>query len=129
MGSRCANGQETIDGLLDASSACSASVASEVQGVQRAVIVMRLSVTELPLALSIVWVDSNDSDTHWTIHAGTFAIEPLSGDICELTGVCGFAMPAAMHVAFVQHAFCVLLAGSAYELVAVLQRPRVYRFL
>lgn len=83
-------------------------------------IVVCLSVTDLPLTVCIIWVDSNHSNTHGTIHARAFAIEALSGLIRELTCICGFAVTAAMHVAFVQHALCILLAGSAHEFIAML---------
>jgi hypothetical protein len=86
-------------------------------------VVMCLSVTDLPLTVCIVWVYSNHSNTHGTIHARAFAIEALPGLIRELTSICGFAVTTAMHVALVQHAFGILLASSAHEFIAMLQRP------
>ena len=78
-----------------------------------------LSVTDLPLALCVIGIDSNHSDTHRTIHTRAFAIESLSCRICQFASVCGLSVPTAMHVAFVQHPFGVLLTSSADELVAV----------
>lgn len=112
--------EETVDGLFDASSTSSAPVASQVESIERAVVVMRLPMTDLPSALRIHRIGRHHGNAHGTVYACTLTIEPLSGLVCELTGVGGFAVPAAMHVAFVQYAFGVLLTRATDKLVAML---------
>jgi hypothetical protein len=115
-----ADSKQTVNSLLDSSSASPAPVASQGESIERAVVVMRLPMADLPSALRVHRIGGHDSNAHGTIHACTFAIESLSRLVCELTGVGGLAVPAAMHVALVQYALRVLLARTSHELVSML---------
>jgi hypothetical protein len=115
-----ADSKKTVNCLLDSSSASPAPVASQGESIERTVIVMCLPVTDLPSALRVHRIGGHDRNAHGTIHACTLAIKSLSGLVGELAGVGGLAMPATMHVAFVQYAFGVLLARATHELVSML---------
>lgn len=91
-------------------------------------IVVRLSVANLPFSLWIGRLDSDHSDTHGAIHAIAFAIVTNSSLVGKLAGVGSLTVPATVHVPLVQYSLCILFARSTYEFVAVFERPRVDGF-
>lgn len=120
LGGRSTNCEKTVDSLLNTSGTSPTPVASQGESIERAVIMMRLPVTDLPFALRVHRIGRHHGNAHGTIDASTFTIEPLSRLVRELTGVGSLAMSAAVHVALVQYALCVLLTRTTHEFVPML---------
>lgn len=61
--------EKTIDSLLDSSGASPASVTRQVESIERAVVMVRLPVTDLPFALGVHRIGRYNGNTHGAIYA------------------------------------------------------------
>lgn len=81
---------------------------------------MCLSMANLPLTFRVVRIDSDDSQTHRTVHALTLAIMADASLIGQLACVGSLAVLAAMHIALIQYSSRVLLGSAAHDFIAML---------
>lgn len=85
-----------------------------------------LPVPDLPFTLWIVRIDRHTCDAHRTTRPATLPIEALTSVGWNLLRIEALAMLRAMVVSLVQYSSCVLLTGSPYHLIAMLQAPSMH---